>query len=114
LLAHEEDIRSKVKRRMASNLGAYRKLLEYEGSPHRVLSCEGGWTALIQSPRLAGEEELACGLLRQEGIYVHPGFFFDMEKEAYFAFSLIVEPQDAEVAAWKFRAFFDRYSQISN
>ncbi|MGB4586435.1 MAG: pyridoxal phosphate-dependent aminotransferase [Rectinemataceae bacterium] len=114
LLAHEADIRSKVKRRMASNLGAYRKLLEYEGSPHRVLSCEGGWTALVQSPRLAGEEELACGLLRQEGIYVHPGFFFDMEKEAYFAFSLIVEPHDAEAAAWKFRAFFDRYSQISN
>lgn len=108
LLAHEEEIRSMVKRRMLTNLGIYRELLEYEGSPHRIMACEGGWTALVQSPRFAGEEELARWLLREEGLYVHPGFFFDMEKEAYFAFSLIVKPQDAEAAALKYRAFFDR------
>ncbi|MDP2790140.1 MAG: pyridoxal phosphate-dependent aminotransferase, partial [Rectinemataceae bacterium] len=37
LLAHEEETRSKVKTRMATNLALYRKLLEYEGSPHRIL-----------------------------------------------------------------------------
>ncbi|PKL06715.1 MAG: hypothetical protein CVV53_02830 [Spirochaetae bacterium HGW-Spirochaetae-9] len=114
LLAHEEEIRLKVKRRMATNFAVYRKILEYEGSAHRILACEGGWTALVQSPRFAGEEELVRGLLREEGIYVHPGFFFDMEKEAYFAFSLIVKPQDAEAAARKYRAFFDRFLNINN
>jgi len=113
LLEKEEEIRSKVKRRMLTNLGIYRELLEYEGSPHRILACEGGWTALVQSPRFADEEELARGLLREEGLYVHPGFFFDMEKEAYFAFSLIVKPEDAEAAARKYRAFFDRFPHFS-
>lgn len=114
LLEGEEEMNSRVKSRMLTNLGIYRRILEQEGSPHRILTCEGGWTALVQSPRFASEEALALGLLREEGLYVHPGFFFDMEKEAYFAFSLIVKPEDAEAAALKYRAFFDRFSQLSS
>lgn len=109
LLSREEETVSALRERMRNVYGIYREILEYEGSPHRVLACEGGWTALVQSPRFAGEEELARGLLHDEGIYVHPGFFFDMEKEAYFAFSLIIPPEDARLAAMKYRAYFDRF-----
>lgn len=109
LLAGEDELRLTVKERMKSVLAVYRDVLGYEGSPHRVLACEGGWTALVQSPRFAGEEELARGLLREEGVYVHPGFFFDMEREAFFAFSLIVKPEEARAAAEKYKAYFDRF-----
>ncbi|MGA2615797.1 MAG: hypothetical protein ABSG38_20350 [Spirochaetia bacterium] len=50
--------------RTAANLARLRVLLEGPDSPHRVLRREGGWTALIESPRLLSEEELALGLLR--------------------------------------------------
>jgi len=113
LLSRENETVSAVRERMRSVYGIYREILEYEGSPHRVLACEGGWTALVQSPRFACEEELARGLLRDEGIYVHPGFFFDMEKEAYFAFSLIIDPEEARLAAVKYRAYFDRFLHYS-
>lgn len=108
LFALETDIRSRVCARMGQVMEAYSAALGGEGSPHRILSCQGGWTALVQSPRFATEEEIALGLLREEGIRVHPGYFFDMESEAYFAFSLIIDPREALLAARKYRAFFDR------
>lgn len=109
LLERERDVLAVVRERMAENLAVYRQVLEYPGSPHRVLACEGGWTALIQSPGFAPEEDLAKGLLHEQGVYVHPGFFFDMEREAYFAFSLIIPPGEAKVAAQKYKAYFDRF-----
>ncbi len=112
LLARKDEIRGAMRSRMAEVMGIYREIIGFQGSPHRILACEGGWTALVQSPRFAGEEELARGLLREEGIYVHPGFFFDMEREAYFAFSLILRPEDARSAAVKYRAFFDRFDRF--
>lgn len=111
LLAGEGQIGAAMRKRMAEVLAVYREVLCYEGSPHRILACEGGWTALVQSPRFDSEEELARGLLRGEGVYVHPGYFFDMEKEAYFAFSLIVKPQLARQASLKYRSYFDTLSK---
>ena len=109
LLQRGEAIRQAVKLRMKKVFAIYDEILGYEGSPHRILTCGGGWTALVQSPAFASEEELALGFLREEGIYVHPGFFFDMEREAFFAFSLIVNPEDAYLAATKYRNYFDRF-----
>lgn len=109
LLGYEEELRVSVRARMAKALSVYREVLGGEGSPHRILRCEGGWTALVQSPRYADEESLARQLLRRQGLYIHPGFFFDMEKEAFFAFSLILKPEEARIAAEKFRSFFEHY-----
>lgn len=108
LFGLESGIKARVRARTAQTMEAYAAVLCKEGSPHRILSCQGGWTALVQSPRFASEEEIALGLLREEGIRVHPGYFFDMESEAYFAFSLLIEPQDALVAARKYEAYFNR------
>jgi aspartate/methionine/tyrosine aminotransferase len=109
LLAEGPTITAQVLSRMRDVLSVYRGILEGKDSPHRILACEGGWTALVQSPAYEREESLALDLLREEGIFVYPGYFFDMEREAHFAFSLILEPQEAEKAASRYRAFFDRY-----
>lgn len=109
LLKNENAIQNTVKERMKAVMGIYRQILEYENSPHSILACEGGWTALVRSPRFESEEMLALGLLREEGLFVHPGYFFDMEQEAFFAFSLIIDPADAHAAALKYRSFFDRF-----
>ncbi len=96
--------------RLGANLSALRSILEGPASPHRVLRCEGGWTALIESPRLLEEEDLALGLLEQEGLYVHPGFLFDLEKEACFASSLILPPQEFQKGAEAYLRFFSSLS----
>lgn len=109
LLAQEPSVEAKVLDRCKVNLAAYRGILEYPGSPHRVLRCEGGWTALVRSPRFDSEEELCLELLRRKGLSVQPGHFFDMEQEAHFAFSLILRPEDARWAAQEYADFFEQY-----
>lgn len=109
LLAESASIAAQVRSRMREVLSIYRSILEGEGSAHRILACEGGWTALVQSPAYEREERLALDLLREEGIFVYPGYFFDMEREAHFAFSLILEPEEAAKAAVRYKAFFDRF-----
>jgi aspartate/methionine/tyrosine aminotransferase len=99
--------------RLRANLASLRGILEGPGSPHRVLTCGGGWTALVESPRLASEEDLALGLLEEEGLLVHPGYYFDMEREAFFATSLILEPGAFRAAALCYSAYFARLLSTS-
>ncbi len=108
LFALEPPMSERVRTRMKQVMDVYSSVLCGKGSPHRILSCQGGWTALVQSPRFLSEEEIALGLLRESGLHVHPGYFFDMESEAFFAFSLIIEPESALAAAKKYLAYFDK------
>ena len=94
--------------RLKANLRALRLALEGPESPHRVLRCDGGWSALLEAPRLLPEEEMAAGLLREEGLQTHPGYFFDMEREAHFMASLILPPGDLAEAARRYKAYFER------
>ena len=108
LLAAEEVLAGACRRRLAASIARLRLVLEGEHSPHRVLSCHGGWTAIIESPRLQSEEDLALGLLREKGIWSQPGYFFDMEREAYFTAGLILEPDALERGARAYAAHFER------
>ena len=54
-----------------------------------VLDLEGGWYAILRLPRTESEEDWALALLEEDGVYVHPGHFFDFEEEAYIVVSLL-------------------------
>jgi hypothetical protein len=95
-------------KRLGANLAELRRNLEMPGSPHRVLRCEGGWTALIESPRYASEEDLARGLLLDEGLWSQPGYFFDMEREAFFSAGLILPPALFGEGMRRYLDFFER------
>lgn len=56
------------------------------------LKAEGGWYAVIRVPRTRSEEELVLQLLDQDGVLVHPGYFFDFDEEAYVIVSLLPPP----------------------
>jgi aspartate/methionine/tyrosine aminotransferase len=107
LLDRSSRFRAELCPRLAENLASLRAILEGPASPHRVLRCDGGWTAIIESPRLEGEEELAAGLLTEQGLLTQPGYFFDMEKEAYFTASLILPPEVFAEGAKKYRSYFE-------
>ena len=57
-----------------------------------VLDVEGGWYATLRLPRTRSEEAWALALLQEDGVYVHPGHFFDFESEAYLVVSLLTPP----------------------
>jgi alanine-synthesizing transaminase len=108
LLAESEVFAQPCRERLIANISLLRGILEGPRSPHRVLRCEGGWTAIVESPRLLSEEELAMGLLREEGLWSHPGYFFDMESEAFFTVGLILPPELLDRGARAYTAYFKR------
>ena len=108
LLATAEDFAGPCRRRLKANIARLRLILGGGDSPHRVLRCHGGWTAIVESPRLHSEEDLALALLREEGLWSQPGYFFDMEREAYFTVGLILEPDALERGARAYAAYFAR------
>lgn len=93
--------------RLRANLSMLRGELEFPGSPHRVYRCEGGWTAIVESPRYAGEEELALRLLTEGGLYSQPGHFFDLEREAAFTAGLILQPARFAEGLQRYRNWYE-------
>ena len=66
---------------------------------------EGGWYAVVQVPAVESEETIVLDLLDATGVLVHPGYFFDFEREAFLIVSLLPEP---EVFAAGVAAMFER------
>jgi hypothetical protein len=58
----------------------------------RVLPVEGGWSAVVRAPALEDDERTALALLERADVLVHPGYFFDFDREGFLVVSLIVEP----------------------
>ncbi len=96
-----------LQKRMQENMAALRGLFEEEGSPYRVLRCEGGWTAVLECPRVDSDEELALGLLLHAGVLVHPGYLFEFERDGYLTISLIVPPEQFRRGAAAMRGYLD-------
>lgn len=58
------------------------------------LKIEGGWYAILRASGLRDEEEFAVELLREEGVYVHPGHFYDFSEPGRLVLSLIAPEKD--------------------
>jgi alanine-synthesizing transaminase len=88
LIARGADIRRQITARIAAN---YRWLQSTAaGTPSCGALCsEGGWYAVLQVPSLASEEDLALELLTADGVYIHPGYFFDFPRESFLVVSLL-------------------------
>lgn len=60
---------------------------------------EGGWNVRLRFPDVIDEEELVLTLIRDAGITVQPGYFFDMRVPGFVSLSLLLEPEAFEKAA---------------
>jgi aspartate/methionine/tyrosine aminotransferase len=92
LLASRNFAGDAIRARLAKNLATAGRTVT--GSPVSVLRVEGGWYQTLRLPATRTEEEWVLRLLRQDGVYVHPGHFFDFASEAYVVTSLLT-PEDA-------------------
>jgi alanine-synthesizing transaminase len=79
--------------RLRSNLAELDRQLASHPSCTRLL-VEGGWYVVLRVPALGSDEDLAIRLLREAGVSVHPGHFYDFPSEGYLVLSLIAEPAD--------------------
>jgi aspartate/methionine/tyrosine aminotransferase len=79
-------IRAAIAERTRTNLDAARGMV---GGAAQLLPVEGGWSAVIRMPRTMTDEEFALDALERHGVAVHPGYFFDFERDGYFVVSLL-------------------------
>ncbi|MFN0123859.1 MAG: pyridoxal phosphate-dependent aminotransferase [Blastocatellia bacterium] len=79
-----------ILRRLHENAGLLTTMLA--DTPCRLLRCEGGWSAVIEVPRIMSEEAWTLVLLGEDNVLVHPGYFFDFPREAFLAPSLLTQP----------------------
>jgi hypothetical protein len=54
-----------------------------------VLDREGGWYAIVRIADEMSDEELAVRLLREDGVLVHPGYFYDFPAGSFLVLSLL-------------------------
>jgi alanine-synthesizing transaminase len=81
-----------VRAQIAARTGDNYRALASHVAKHpscRLLRAEGGWSAVIQVPATRSEEELVLALLEQDGVLVHPGYFFDFPRAAFVVVSLL-------------------------
>jgi len=92
LLARRPELQRPIATRVADNREALRRRLG-AGSPASLLDAEGGWSAVLQVPATESEEQRVTRLLEEQGVLVHPGYFFDFPREAFLVLSLLPPPE---------------------
>ena len=93
ILARRGPRREAVRARTALNLAALDAAIAAAGAeaPVRRLPVEGGWYAVLEVPRTRTEDAWVELLVREEGVVVHPGYFFDFGEDGYLVVSLLPE-----------------------
>jgi aspartate/methionine/tyrosine aminotransferase len=81
-------IQAGILERLRGNLAALDRALVPH--PHlERLAVEGGWAVLLRRPAVDPAETCALRLLREAGVLVHPGHFFDLPGDGYLVLSLL-------------------------
>jgi alanine-synthesizing transaminase len=58
------------------------------------LEVEAGWYAVLRIPATRSDEDFALFLLDSEGVYTHPGHFYDFSADGFLVVSLITPAED--------------------
>jgi alanine-synthesizing transaminase len=84
-------VRRRILERVGTNYESLRALSAAYPSVD-LLHGDAGWSAVLRVASTRSEEDLVLDLLEQDGVLVHPGFFFDFPHEAFVVISLLPEP----------------------
>jgi aspartate/methionine/tyrosine aminotransferase len=98
LLEQGAIVRRQIADRLLLNYAVLRRLAA-DHPATRVLPGEGGWSAVVQAPAVMSDEARAIALAREGGVLVHPGYFFDFDRDGYFVVSLLARPAEFRAAA---------------
>ena len=88
LLALRHALQPQIGERVAANLQCLAGSFGPD-SPVSRFETEGGWNAVLRVPAIRSDEAWAIRLLRDDGVLVHPGHFYDFAQEGCLVISLI-------------------------
>lgn len=93
LLAQRDRFQYQLMARVRQNLAELDRQLAVQESCTR-LEVEGGWYAVLRVPAIRSDEELALAVLQEDGVYVHPGHFYDFSGDGNLVLSLITPERE--------------------
>ena len=88
MLEERHGIQRQLRQRMTGNLAVLDAELALQELCRR-LEVEGGWYAVLRVPVVGPDEDLAIVLLRETGVLVQPGHFYDFASDGHLVISLI-------------------------
>lgn len=80
-------VTDQIAKRVRTNFAALHAKIK--DTPLSILHTEAGWNCILQLPRFQPDEAWALRLLKESNILVHPGHFFEIEREACLVISLL-------------------------
>jgi aspartate/methionine/tyrosine aminotransferase len=90
ILERRGEIQSAIRARVEANLRALDAALAMHPEVRRLPS-DGGWCAILEVPRTRDEDAWIELLIRELGVIVQPGWFFDLDRDGYLVVSLLPE-----------------------
>ena len=93
LLDLGRDARRAVAARVAANHAQLSRALP-PSSSSTLLAREGGWSAIVRVPATRTDAAWAEALLADDGVLVHPGYFFDLRGGTFLVLSLLPPTED--------------------
>ena len=88
LFSQRHELQPQVLERVRENW-VFLKAQFGSNSQCEVLDAEGGWYAVLKAKGDEPDDELAIKLLRDAGVLVHPGHFYDFPADGHLVLSLI-------------------------
>jgi hypothetical protein len=98
LLALRHAAQARIRARLRENESWLRETCAGLGAG-RLLPREAGWYALLECWTGEDEEEWCLARLEEDGLLLHPGYFFDFPRRGCLALSLLVPPAEFRVGA---------------
>lgn len=86
------DLRHKFQEQVLDRVRKNLKELDHQLATQQAcsrLQLEGGWYAVVRLPAISDDQEFAIDLLNGQGVYVHPGHFYDFSDKHTLVLSLI-------------------------
>jgi len=88
LLELRHQVQPQILGRVRQNLRWLDEQLSRGGAISR-LETEGGWYVILRVPAVRSDEDWAMELLRDDGVLVHPGHFYEFPSESHLVLSLL-------------------------
>jgi alanine-synthesizing transaminase len=93
LLALAPAVQAAIRARCAANLATLARALGKD-SAATLLQVEGGWYAIVRLPAVMDEDAWVLTLLEQDGLFVQPGYYYELGRGAFAVLSLITPEAD--------------------
>jgi aspartate/methionine/tyrosine aminotransferase len=81
-------IQAQILSRIEANGELMEKQMDTVPSCH-ILRREGGWYAVLRLPDDWADEDVALQVLEEDGVLVHPGYFYDFPSGSFLVISLL-------------------------